>query len=82
MWILRHTRGCDAMGRWRQRLKCRTHKPRNAKDGQPPPEAERGKEVFSLSLWRTNEPANTLILDFWFPTYEIIHFHCAELPSL
>lgn len=68
MWILRHTPGCDAMGRWRQRLKCRTHKPRNAKDGQPPPETgERQGSVLPESLWRKNEPANTLILDFWLP---------------
>ena len=33
-----------AMGRQRQRLKCCDYKPKDAKDGQQPPGAGRGKE--------------------------------------
>lgn len=55
-WQREDTDRRAAMGRWRQRLKWFSHKPKNAKDGGQPPEAG-----------RACGPADILISDFRSP---------------
>ena len=56
----------------------RINKPKNAKDGWQPLEAERGKEEFSESLWRVPGPANT----FWPPYCKIMNACCFKSSSV
>ena len=47
-----------------------------AKEHVEPPKAGGGKkQILPLSLQRENGPADTLILNFWPPDHEKIHFH-------